>query len=795
MKLRGPVAAALAALLLGAAGRPAPLTVYSAPAGDRPAGASRIEATSGVLPDGRTAAPFQRAIFVGTNPLGLALSPDGRFAIVSNDEQDAASAPPPPAEAAFLRPGYSLTVVDTASMTVRSVYAAPGVSFYSGLAVLGDPAAPGRTIVLASDGPKGLVRVFDLSPDGTLTAEPGTIPVPGFPAQIAVAQGGRVAFVTSNLGNTVTSIDVANRSALHTAEAGFSPFGLAATASSLYVANGGLDGFTPLARPASAPRFANVGGNLYRSSALSIFPLAADGDLAGSAGAVRMDPMPDGVDAVGGAHPGTIVIRRDGHFGYVSLSNVDRIATIALDGTPHVVAGLDIRLFVNAPYGTQPDAEALAPNGSRLYVALAGLNAIAVLDSSKPPELHRLGLIPTGAFPSALAMSPDGRYLYVTSARGIDGWGLLQRVDIAHLTKEQLVRATLSALRYNRAVSAAKNDAVVPPLRSGHKSNVIDRVVTISVGTSTFDGIFGDLGLADSDPSLTSYGDAVTPNLHALARQYGLASNYYVEGMNPNVEAQYALAGIATVHAQRILHVNEGRAPYDVAGDDPDDYPRGGYIFNALLRAHESFRDYGALLGVSGYQPFPKPHGRGPAPDARSLGGVYTLDVPALAALDGHVDLAYPGYSPSIANVQRADEFVRDMGALIQADRQPTFSYVWLPTSPGASAMRDADRAVGKIVAFLSRSPHWSSTAVFIVANGAAGTSDHVNRTRSFALVVSPLAKPHYVGRRHLSAASLVKTEAELLGLEPVSLGDLLASDMADFFTDVPYPAPYNATP
>ena len=84
-RLRPILTALLAAVLLGAASRPAPLIVYSAPAGLRPAGADRIHPTVAVLPDGRVAAPAGSSLFVGTNPLGVALSPDGRYAIVSND--------------------------------------------------------------------------------------------------------------------------------------------------------------------------------------------------------------------------------------------------------------------------------------------------------------------------------------------------------------------------------------------------------------------------------------------------------------------------------------------------------------------------------------------------------------------------------------------------------------------------------------------------------------------------------------------------------------------------------------
>ncbi|MBV8530863.1 MAG: hypothetical protein JO104_06060, partial [Candidatus Eremiobacteraeota bacterium] len=89
--------------------------------------------------------------------------------------------------------------------------------------------------------------------------------------------------------------------------------------------------------------------------------------------------------------------------------------------------------------------------------------------------------------------------------------------------------------------------------------------------------------------------------------------------------------------------------------------------------------------------------------------------------------------------------------------------------------------------------PHWSSTAIFIVPEGSQGSSDHVSTMRSYALVVSPLARRGYVGEAHLSVAGVVKTEEEIFGLPPLTLNDLLASDLADFFTEAPAPEPYQA--
>ncbi len=790
----------MAAVLLGAVHRPAPLTVYSAPAGERLAGASPGNPIDAILPDGRISAPVGQTIFVGTNPLGVALSPDGRFAIVSNNEQNATAPSALPRGSSQIAAGYSLAVVDTSTMRVASVYQAPGTTFFCGVAAVADPANPRHTIVLASDGANNAVRIFDLASNGTLAPEAQTIAMAApraYPGAVTVSGNGRTAYVVDNLGGTVSAIDLASRRLLNTTNVGFFPAAAAVAGSRLFVTNEGLAQYRTLPQAGTVPQFGTPPAEPFKSSSLSVVDLAENGDLPSNPNGdaiVRMDPVPDGVQTVGGAKPGAVVVRRDAEYAYVAMSNVDRIATVALGPSPHVVAGLDLRLFVNAPYGTQPSAEVLSRDGQRLYVALAGLNAVAVLDARNPSQIHRLGLIPTGWYPSALALSPDNRYLYVTDARGVDGWGMLQRVDMKKLP---LVKVTLSALRYNRSVSVAHPSPVVPALRSNQHSSAIDRVVYISVGTDSFDAMLGDLGHGNGQASFAQYGAGVTPNLHALAKTYGLADNFYVNDMNPDVNMQFALAGAPTLYGQQTLRVNSGRAPLDLHGQDPEDYTRVGYLFNAVSRARLSYRDYGGLLGLSGYEPAtPSVTGtRGrPTPlPLPPLGGLYTLDVPGLAALGGHVDLNYAGWNPAISDAKRAAEFVSDMGHLTQAGSEPSFTYVWLPTAPGAAGVADADRALGTIVEFLSQTPRWSSTAVFIVPDGIAGSRDHVNPARSYALVVSPMARAGYVGHAHLSVASVLKTEEELLGLPPLALPDLLSTDMADFFGAAPNPSPYHA--
>src|SRR5437660_1197389 len=112
------LAAALACMLLAAA--PARITVYSAPAGDRPAGAAAASNPySLVLPNGRIVSPAGKSVVVGMQSLGVALSPDGKFAITTNDDEREGEATN---HVDGARGGFSLAVVDTATMHLTDVF-------------------------------------------------------------------------------------------------------------------------------------------------------------------------------------------------------------------------------------------------------------------------------------------------------------------------------------------------------------------------------------------------------------------------------------------------------------------------------------------------------------------------------------------------------------------------------------------------------------------------------------------------------------------------------------------------
>lgn len=699
-----------------------------------------------ILPNGRTVAPVGISTFVGTGAAGLALSPDGKYVVVSNVDArtDGATYPGDPR----VGDGYSLAVVESGSMRVASVFLEKRETLARGVVVVRDPNDTSHALVFAAGGRDNALHVFDLGSDGTLTEEPKPIAMPGgtdaryadyaqaYPLALAAAPDERTIYVTNAMAGTVTAIDVATRAPMTTVPVGYFPSAAISAGGRVYVTNEGVGRYAVLTKPLAAPLFGVAHGNPARTSTLYSLATESSGDLdaaAASDGRVPMDRIPDGVHSVGAAHPSAIVTSADGRYGFVCMTGVDRVEVVALGAQPRAIGGLSLQLFAGAPYGTQPDAIARSHDGKRLYVALAGMNAIAVLDSTKPTKLHRLGLIPTGWYPSGIAISPNGRYLYVTNAKGAGEWATLQRIDLKTIKLEPV---TLSALRYARTATLAKPNALVPPLRSLHRSSAIAHVVTIV-----------DRGGRIDDPQ--------SPNLNALAATFASAVNMYADDLDPWTNGQFALGGSAIAYDRAIS-----------VGDAPETYPRSGYIFNQLLRANDSYRDYGGLLDVVGYR-----------------NGTYALDVPALAALAGNVDTAYDAGSASVTDVARANEFVRDATAREKLGKAPAFTFVRLNSSDPA----DADRALGIVVDYLTHAPEWSSTAVFVLTEGTRDVQG-----RAGAVVVSPYARRGYRGHAHISTVSVLKTEEELLGLQPLSLDDLLTSDMADFFTAAPNRTPWS---
>ena len=138
--------------------------------------------------------------------------------------------------------------------------------------------------------------------------------------------------------------------------------------------------------------------------------------------------QPAGLDdriLVGETHPSATAIVRRGtvEVEYVAKSNSDSLGLILVANNRKLadvdLSPLNLNLDSHTVHGTYPNALAVSPDNTRLYVAEAGLNSVAVLDTTNPLAPVLLGRIPTGWYPSALSVSADGKTLYIVNDKGV----------------------------------------------------------------------------------------------------------------------------------------------------------------------------------------------------------------------------------------------------------------------------------------------------------------------------------------------------------------------------------------
>jgi hypothetical protein len=98
----------------------------------------------------------------------------------------------------------------------------------------------------------------------------------------------------------------------------------------------------------------------------------------------------------------------------------------------------------------------------------------------------------------------------------------------------------------------------------------------------------------------------------------------------------------------------------------------------------------------------------------------------------------------------------------------------------------DNDLAVGMFIDYLSKSPIWNETAVFILEDDAQNGADHVDAHRSPAYVAGGFVKRGFVDHTMYSTSSVLRTMELILGIPPMSQYDAAATPMWKCFNSKP---------
>ncbi len=375
----------------------------------------------------------------------------------------------------------------------------------------------------------------------------------------------------------------------------------------------------------------------------------------------------------------------------------------------------------------------------------------------------------------------------------------------------------------------------------------IRHVIYIIKENRAYDQILGDLKqhgmqVGNGDPKLAMYGEAITPNEHKLALQFGVLDNFFDSGEVSGDGHVWSTAAIGTDYLEKTWQQNYRgeQREYDYEGVVADGYPllqkipdvnepASGYLWGDLAAHGKTYYHFGefisstfcgqeavadATLGpmLAGPKCARKAIAPGEPLPAEWGGGVnkWPWPIPLLATnvatkpeLVGHFAPEAPDFNLMIPDQIRVDIFLRHLKQWVTDrknghDTMPDFVMLRLPndhtagTRPGGptpkSSVADNDLAVGRAVEAISHSPYWDDTAFFILEDDAQNGADHVDAHRSIALVVSKYA-PHgpngapFVDSRFYSTVSVVRTMEALLGLPPMNNNDAFCSLITSLFT------------
>ena len=517
------------------------------------------------------------------------------------------------------------------------------------------------------------------------------------------------------------------------------------------------------------------------------------------------------------SHPNDMVFSKKGDYLFVANANSNSVSVI--DTRKHkVIETLSASLYPNAPTGSTTNGLALSADDHTLYIANADNNCLAVFNVSKPGSSRSFGFIPTGWYPTCVRVINN--QLWVTNGKGFETMANPygpQPVNTRQKTPYQkaitseekqpvqyigsLFKGSLSFIpipsleelgKYSTQVytntpynknkeTLAEGEYGNPIPQKIGASSPIKYVFYVIKENRTYDQVLGDMKEGNGDTSLCLFNEKITPNLHALARNFVLLDNFYVDAEVSADGHNWSTAAYANDYVEKTWPTNySGRGgTYDYEGTRKIAYPEKGFIWDYCNRAGISYRNYGEFVH----------DGKGPI----------------LPSIIGHFCAGFPDFDLTIQDVYREKVWEHDFDSLVAADALPTFSTLRFPNDhtsgmrKGAytpyAAAADNDLAVGRFIEHLSHSPIWKESAVFILEDDAQNGPDHVDAHRSPAYLISPYVKRNFVDHTMYSTSGMLRTIELILGLPPMSQYDAAAMPMFRCFTSVPDTTAYVALP
>ena len=857
-------------------GSPEKVWIASAPAGDRYTNIDRSGET--ILPNGRIITQTGKQITVAPHPFGLTLSPDGKTIITANSGVGP----------------FSISIITDYNSATPQVKQIPETlnpekglleATFMGLAI-----SPDGQKVYVAGGQQNRIYVFDLKTNKKLAeincnkSFDGNDYSDGYIGDLVLSKDGSKLYAVDQIGFRLMVIDTKSNQVIQNVKTGRYPFGIALSPDekTVYVANVGMFEYTYIKSldkkrlnetaskfPTSAYgskemregvkndsiEFAGL-GDPNAPESFSVWGIDVSNEIPAVTSKVKTGVLVgeeiDGISAVGGSSPNSMVATD--LFVYVSNGNNDNISVI--DAKQNKVVGsielkLDERLV--SLKGVIPFGLTISPDQKRLYVAEAGINAVAVIDLDSKKVL---GHIPTGWFPSKLKVTPDGKQLIVSNAKGFGsgpnggkdfkppfdhpyasyiGALMLGTVSIIDIPADAELKALTEKVVANnfsfKEVASAESENPIPSYPKA-KESPIKYIVFISKENRTYDEVFGQLQNGKGDSSLAHYAKDVSftnkkktmkvekatvmPNHLALAEQFTISDNFYVDSdvsadghvwLTNTYPNQWMETHHPASYGGKRSQREESKAPgkFGMTGAAgaifPESYNQAGSMWENLERHGKEFYNFG--FGVEF-------DAGGFSDSTFKYGGVrYLANYPLPGPLYNRTSRLFPTFNMAIPDQFRTDIFVKEITEkYINPKKElPSVLTLQLLNDHGAgeraaagfafneSYMADNDLALGRVVEFLSHTPYWKNMMIVVTEDDAQGGRDHIDAHRSILMVISPYSKKNFNSHQHFSFGSIFKTFWNVLGTSYLNQYDFGVNDLSDCFTGKPDFTPYNAVP
>jgi YVTN family beta-propeller protein len=646
---------------------------------------------------------------------------------------------------------------------------------------------------------------FTVNSDGSL-ANPTNITIAAdgskhaLSAEPVFSADGKTVYVAVNGQNRVVALDAATGAIQQSWAVGNAPRDMVKVGNKLYVSNEG-------GRPAKA-------GETTMNSYGTQVPANPDTGAA-TTGTVSVIDLanpttaPASIDV--GLHPTAVYAKNGAVFVTNTATNNVSVIDTSKD---KVVQTINTQPWPESSVGYEPDAVTLTDDG-HLLVTLGRANAIAVYRYKSPLEpVSYVGLLPTDYFPAEI--TTVGKDVLVSNTRGIDARRLADSAPHGtHDTTSSLQQFKLPSdgviktyteqvFKQNgwtpNSVQTSTGQGVNPvpvPVKLGDPST-IKHVFLLVKENRTYDQVYGDIAKGNGDPTLTSYGENVTPNQHALADQFGLYDNTYDIGTNSAEGHNWLMQADDPEYTES--SAGEYLRSYDTENDVLG-HQRTGFIWTGAQAAGQSVKDYGEFQSIEN-----KPAGASwqnlycDTKTMASTGNPSAYPIQTGSAIPSLNKVSVPGFpqfDTSVPDVYKAEVWKQDF----EKNGPANLNMFWFSNdhtggaATGPAQVADNDLATGKVVDEITHSKYWKDSAIFVVEDDSQAGTDHVDGHRAPIQIISPWAQHGTVDSRYYSQITMIRTIEQILGIHPMNQKDSAATPMATAFTSKPNYTPFTAVP